>query len=95
MDLLFGSDTDYGRLGLALIAIGMGLYLAAATLNQAALARGHAAEAAGCWVGAALAFIAFLLFPGWDDRVEQVEIGYAGAAALLCALLHWLYRRPE
>jgi O-antigen/teichoic acid export membrane protein len=95
MDLLFGSDVDYGRLGLVLIAIGMGLYLAAATLNQAALARGRTKEAAICWVGSAVAFVAFLLIPGWDDRVAQVELGYAAAAALLCALLHWLYRRPE
>ena len=29
MDVLFGSDVDYGRFGLALIAVGMGLYLAA------------------------------------------------------------------
>ena len=95
MDLLFGSDTDYGRLGLSLIAIGMGLYLAAATLNQAALARGQTKEAAVCWVVSAAAFVAFLLIPGWDDRVEQVEVGYAAAAALLCALLHGLYRRAE
>ncbi len=95
MDLLFGSDVDYGRFGLALIAVGMGLYLAAATLNQAALARGRAKEAAACWVVSALAFVGFLLIPGWDDRIVQVEVGYAAGAAVLCALLHWLYRRPE
>ena len=95
MDLLFGSDTDYGRFGLFLIAIGMGLYLAAATLNQAALARGRTKEAAACWVVSAAAFVAFLLVPGWDDRVEQVEVGYAAAAGLLCVLLHGLYRRAE
>ena len=95
MDILFGSDVDYGRAGLALIAIGMGLYLAAATLNQAALARGRAKEAAACWVVSAAAFVGFLLIPGWDDRIVQVEVGYAGGAAILCALLHWLYRRPE
>jgi O-antigen/teichoic acid export membrane protein len=95
MDLLFGSDVEYSRLGLLLIAVGMGLYLAAATLNQAALARGRTKEAAACWLVSAAAFVVFLLIPGWDDRVEQVEVGYAAAAALLCALLHWLYRRPE
>jgi O-antigen/teichoic acid export membrane protein len=95
MDILFGSDIDYGRFGLALIAVGMGLYLAAATLNQAALARGRAKEAAACWVVSALAFVGFLLIPGWDDRIVQVEVGYAAGAAVLCALLHWLYRQPE
>ncbi len=95
MDVLFGSDVDYGRGGLALIAVGMGLYLAAATLNQAALAREQAKKAAACWVVSATAFVAFLLIPGWDDRVAQLEVGFAAGAALLCALLYWLYRRPE
>ena len=95
MDILFGSDVDYGRFGLALIAVGMGLYLAAATLNQAALARGRAKEAAVCWLVSATAFVGFLLIPGWDDRIVQVEVGYAAGAAVLCALLYWLYRRPE
>jgi O-antigen/teichoic acid export membrane protein len=95
MDILFGSNVDYGRWGLALIAVGMGLYLAAATLNQAALARGRAKQAAGCWVLTAVAFVGFLLIPGWNDRVVQVEVGYAAGAALLCALLLWLHTRPE
>jgi O-antigen/teichoic acid export membrane protein len=95
MDLLFGSEVDYDRLGLFLIAVGMGLYLAAATLNQAALARGETKQAAACWIASAAAFVVFLLIPGWDDRIAQVEIGYAGAAAVLCALLHGLYRRSE
>ena len=93
MDLLFGSDVDYGRWGLALVAVGMGLYLMAATLNQAALARERAKEAASCWVASAAAFVGFLLIPGWDDRVVQVEVGYAAGAAVLCALLLWRYRR--
>jgi O-antigen/teichoic acid export membrane protein len=95
MDLLFGSDFDYGRAGLALIAVGMGLYLAGATLSQALLARGLTRQAAACWVVSAAAFVGFLLIPGWDDRVVQLEVGYASGATLLCALLYWLYRRPE
>jgi O-antigen/teichoic acid export membrane protein len=95
MDVLFGSDVDYGRGGLALIAVGMGLYLAAATLNQAALARDQATQAAACWAISAAGFVGFLLIPGWDDRVMHVEVGYAAGAAVLCALLYWLYRRAE
>ena len=34
MDLLFGGDFDYGRGGLALVALGMGCHLAAGTLNH-------------------------------------------------------------
>ena len=93
MDLLFGGDFEYSRGGLAVVAIGMGLYLCAATLNQAALARGHAKHAAVCWLFAAAAFVAFLLAPGFDDRVEQLELSYTAAAFLLCTLLYALYRR--
>jgi O-antigen/teichoic acid export membrane protein len=93
MDLFFGGDFDYGRGGLVLVAAGMGLYLAAATLNQAALARARARQAAACWVSAAAAFVVVLLLPGFDDRIVQLEVAYAGAALLLCALLYGLYRR--
>ena len=93
MDLLFGGDFDYERGGLVLIAVGMGLYLAAATLNQALLAHGRAAESAACWVTAALAFVLFLLVAEFDDRVLQVEVAFVGAAALLGASLYALYRR--
>ena len=93
MDLLFGGDVDYERGGLVLVAFGMGLYLAAATLNQALLAHGRAPQASGSWLAAALAFVAFLLFVEFDDRVLQVELAFTGAAAALCAALLLLYRR--
>jgi O-antigen/teichoic acid export membrane protein len=93
MDLAFGGNFDYARGGLVLIAIGMGLYLSAATLNQAALAQGRAKQAAAVWLVSAVAFVVFLLLPGFDDRILQLEIGYVGAAAVLCALLYALYRR--
>jgi len=92
MELVFGGDFDYARGGLVMIAIGMGLYLAAATLNQALLARGEATRAAACWLVAAAGFVAFLLLPGFDDRVLQVEVGYLGAALVLGALLYARYR---
>jgi hypothetical protein len=78
-----------------IVAVGMGVYLSAATLNQAALAKARAREAALAWVCTALAFVAYLAIPwGFDDKVLQVEIGYLGASALLCSLLYALYRRP-
>lgn len=83
---------SYGRGGLALVAVGMGLYLGAATLNQAALARDRAPHAAACWLVTAVGFVAFLLVPGWDDRVLQVEVGFAFAAFVLCGLLLGLYQ---
>ena len=92
MDLVFGGDLAYDRLGLVLISLGMGLYLAAATLNQALLARARARAACACWLVAAVAYVGFLLLPGFDDRVLQVEVGYAGAALVLSSLLYALYR---
>jgi O-antigen/teichoic acid export membrane protein len=94
MKILFGGDHHYGRFGLVLVAVGMGFYLSAATLNQAALAQGRARQAAGVWLATAAVFVVFLLIPGWNDRVLQVEVGYLGAAGVLCALLYGLYRRP-
>lgn len=93
MDLLFGGDFEYERWGLVLVAAGMGLYLAAATLNQALLAQARAAASAACWVSAAVGFILFLLLADFDDRVLQVEIAFVTAAALLSAALYAIYRR--
>ena len=93
MDLLFGSDYEYGRVGLALVALGMGCHLAAGTLNQAALARGHQRLASAAWVAAALVLVAWLLVPAIDDELLRVEVGYLGATAVLCALLAVVYRR--
>ena len=95
MDLVFGGDFDYDRVGLVLISLGMGLYLCAATLNQALLARGRARDACVCWLVAAVAFIGFLLIPGFDDRVLQVEAGYLGGAVMLAGLLYLLYRSGD
>jgi O-antigen/teichoic acid export membrane protein len=93
MRLAFGGNFDYPRGGLVMIALGMGFYLSAATLNQAALAHAQAKEAAVAWATTAIAFVVWLLLPGFDDRVLQLEAGFLGAAGLLCSLLYVLYRR--
>ena len=92
MNVLFGHGYDYGRVGLAVIALGMGFHLCAGTLNQAALARGHARGAATMWLIAAAAFIVWMVVPVIDDELVRAEVGYAGAAVLLCTLLVSLYR---
>jgi O-antigen/teichoic acid export membrane protein len=91
MALLFDLDFDYARGGLALVAIGMGLHLAAGTYNQAALARGRAGTAALAWLLSAAAFVAWMLAPVLDDQLLRAEVGYCGASALLCGLLYALY----
>ena len=91
MELLFDDGATYGRWGLAVVAVGMGLHLMAGTLNQAALARDDAVRAALAWLVAAAAFVGWLLAPVIDDRLLRAEVGYAGAAGLLCAMLALVY----
>jgi O-antigen/teichoic acid export membrane protein len=87
---------QYGRFGLAIVGLGMGLHLIAGTLNQAALARGRAPWAACAWLLSAGLFVAFVATGASgspNSVVARVEVGYFGATALLSALLWVLYRR--
>jgi hypothetical protein len=77
-----------------IVSIGMGVYLSAATLNQAALAKGQVRRASMCFVGCAIAFVVWMLVPIVDNDFHRVEIGYLGSATLLFSLLYWLYRQP-
>ncbi len=94
MQIAFGDDHTYDRAGLVIVAIGMGFYLSAVTLNQAALAQGQARRAAACWVACAIGFIIFNLIQPIDPY-RAVELGFALAAATLSGLLYLLYRRPH
>jgi O-antigen/teichoic acid export membrane protein len=93
MGILFDDAATYGRFGLAAVALGMGAHLAAGTLNQAALARDHAGAAAAAWLVSAVVFVAWMLTSIVPDSLTRAEVGYLGAAALLCALLALVYRR--
>jgi O-antigen/teichoic acid export membrane protein len=93
MHHVFGYDYGYGRLGLALVGIGMGFHLTAGTLNQAALARGQAGRAAALWLGAAALFVGWMLLGVIGDEVRRTEVGYTIAAGLLALALFALYRR--
>jgi len=95
MDLLFEDDKTFARLGLVAVAIGMGFHLAAGTLNQAALARDHAVTAAAAWLISAVAFVAWMLAGPIEDELTRAEVGYLGAASVLCALLTVVYRRSS
>ena len=91
MRLLFGPEFDYDRIGLAMVAAGMGLYLSATTINQAVLAQGRAPRAAWSWAVSAAFFVAFLLVANMED-VREVEVAFLGTAAVLSSLLYLAYR---
>jgi O-antigen/teichoic acid export membrane protein len=95
MQIAFSDAFEYDRLGLLIVTAGMGLYLAATTLNQAALAQGRARAAAVRWGACALAFLAWGLVP-IGDEARRIEIGFAAAALALALSLALLYlRRAE
>jgi O-antigen/teichoic acid export membrane protein len=94
MQIAFGDTFSYDRTGLLIVTVGMGFYLTAATLSQAALAQGQARRAAICWIGCAVAYVGWVLTPILDE-FRRVEVGFAFASAVLCALLYALYQRPH
>jgi O-antigen/teichoic acid export membrane protein len=91
--LLGNKGFHYGRVGLAVVALGMGLHLVSGTLNQAALARGRAGMASIAWLCAAALFVVFVATPTITAEVTRVEVGYFVAALVLCGLLWAVYRR--
>ena len=94
MQLAFGDKFTYDRAGLAIVAVGMGFYLSAAALNQAALAQGQARRAAVCWVACAAGFVD--LQP--DPAARPLPHGRGRlrvCAAALSGLLYLLYRSPH
>ena len=93
MKALFGQSFEYGRVGLALIGLGMGMHLTSGALNQAALARNQARTVAACWIAAAIAFVGWMLLPLVSEELLRAEIGYLGATSLLALMLAAVYRR--
>jgi O-antigen/teichoic acid export membrane protein len=91
--LLGNKGFHYGRVGLAVVAVGMGFHLTAGTLNQAALARSRAGMAAAAWLTAAALFVVFVATPTISSEVTRVEVGYCLAALVLSGLLTVVYRR--
>ena len=89
MELIFGADFAVDRADLTVLAAGVGLYLVAATLSQAALALGFTARAAAIWTAAAVTFVAVeLTLPG--EPFHRVSMAFAAAATLNAVLFGWL-----
>jgi O-antigen/teichoic acid export membrane protein len=91
--LLGDKGFHYGRIGLCVVGLGMGLHLISGTLNQAALARGRSTLAAAAWLTAAALFIVLVATHSIAAEVTRVEVSYFVAALVLCGLLWGVYRR--
>jgi O-antigen/teichoic acid export membrane protein len=91
--LLGDKGFHYGRVGLAVVGLGMGLHLISGTLNQAALARGRAKLASIAWLFAAALFIVLVATPTISNEVTRVEVGYFVATLVLAGMLWAVYRR--
>jgi len=95
MQIAFSNKFTYDRVGLLLVTLGMGLYLASVTVNQACLAQGQVRRAAVRWISCAAFFIAWNFLPIVGNEFRRVEIGFALTAGVLFSLLYLVYRRPH
>jgi O-antigen/teichoic acid export membrane protein len=95
MQIAFGKNGTYERLGLLLVTFGMGLYLSSVTLNQACIAMGQVRRASIRWITCAIVFIGWNFVPLVSNEQLRVELGFLIAAAVLFFLLLWVYRHPH
>ena len=91
--LLGDKGFHYGRIGLAVVGLGMGFHLISGTLNQAALARSRAREAAIAWLCSGALFVLIVATKTISSEVERVEVGYFISTLVLSGLLWAVYRR--
>ena len=86
MGILYGSGYEAGHGELALLGLGVGLYLAAATYSQALLALDRGAQAAAAWTISALAFLGlYAVLEG--GQLWRIALAFAIATALCVVLL--------
>jgi O-antigen/teichoic acid export membrane protein len=95
MQIAFSNKFTYDRAGLLLVSVGMGLYLASVTINQACIAQGQVRRAAARWITCATLFIGWNFVPLVSNEFRRVEIGFLLAAGVLFSLLYLVYRRPR
>jgi len=97
MKFLYGSEYVASSSDLALLGLGAGAYLFAATISQALLARALGARAAVAWAASALLFVAVFHFAGGSE-LHRVSLAVATgmvANTLLLALTLALSRRTR
>ena len=86
MRLLYGDGFEAARGDLALLALGVGCFLAASTFSQAVLAQARAGCAAAAWSLGAIAFVALdLLAPG--TPFHGVALAFACGSGVVAALM--------
>ena len=96
MQIAFSKKFTYDRAGLLLVTLGMGLYLASVTVNQACLAQGQVRRAAVRWISCAAFFIALELPAARQRRVPPGRDRLrARPPASSSRLLYLVYRRPH
>ena len=94
MQLAFGDQFDYDRLGLAIVAVGMGMYLTAVSVNQAVLAHGLALRAALPWLGSALLFAVLNLWQPLSP-FRTVELAFTVSAGMLAVGRYAVYATAD
>ena len=86
MELLYGPEYEVPHLDLGLLGLGVGSYLAAATLSQGLLAIDRARSAAVIWSGSACLFLAsYWAFSG--APLLRISAGFALATTVAAILL--------
>ncbi len=86
MEALYGEGFAATRSDLALLALGIGGFLAAGTFSQALLAREEGGRAAALWTLAAVSFVGVELSLGGSD-FHRVSVAFAGASTLVAITL--------
>ncbi len=90
MQVALGAGHTYRRLDLLIVVVGMGLYLTASTINQAAIAGGRVTAPALAWLAGAAGFCGCVAVAPFDP-LRALVFGFAatgGFLAMLSALLH-------
>ena len=88
MRLLFGSEFQAGRTELTLLGLGVGFYLAAATISQALFALDRGGRAAVAWGSSAIVFVwLYVLLDGTElARIAESFCVATGVCAVLVGL---------
>jgi O-antigen/teichoic acid export membrane protein len=92
MRLLYGPDYTAPAADLALLGVGAGCYLAAATISQALLALARGVQAAAAWAASAALFVAVYVLAGGTE-LHRIALAIAVAMVVDAVLLAALFAR--